>query len=70
MTEKLKCGILIMKLLKKRKRGTIVMKRHNILLIAALTATLCISGCGKQEEESSSEIPNITVESEDLPRAN
>lgn len=43
------------------------MKRHNILLIAALTAALCISGCGKQDEEASTEIQDITVEAEDLP---
>ena len=43
------------------------MKRHNILLIAALTAALCISGCGKQDEEVSTEIQDITVEAEDLP---
>lgn len=43
------------------------MKRRNILLIAALTAALCMSGCGKQDEEASTEIQDIVVEAEDLP---
>lgn len=43
------------------------MKRHNILLIAGLTAALCLAGCGKQDEEVSTEIQDITVEAEDLP---
>lgn len=43
------------------------MKRRNVLLIAALTATLCLSGCGKGSEEASTEIKDITVEAEDIP---
>lgn len=44
------------------------MKKHTILLIAALTAALCFSGCGKGDsEEASSEIQDITVDAEDLP---
>lgn len=43
------------------------MKRRNVLLIAALTAALCLSACGKDSEEASNEIQDITVEAEDLP---
>lgn len=54
-------------MIEKRKRGTIAMKKRNVLLIAALTAALCLSGCGKDSEEASSEIQDITVEAEDIP---
>ena len=43
------------------------MKRRNVLLIAALSAALCLSGCGKDSEEASTEIQDITVEAEDIP---
>lgn len=44
------------------------MKKHTILLAAALTAALCFSGCGKNEsEEVSSDIEDITVEAEEIP---
>ena len=43
------------------------MKKRNVFLIAALTAALCLSGCGKDSEEASSEIQDITVEAEDIP---
>lgn len=44
------------------------MKKRNIFLIAALTAALCFSGCGKNDtEEVSSDIEDITVEVEELP---
>ena len=44
------------------------MKKHTILLVAALTAALCFSGCGKDDsEEASSNIEDITVEAEDIP---
>lgn len=42
------------------------MKRHNVLLIAALTAAICLAGCGKESEEASAEIQDITVEAEDI----
>ena len=43
------------------------MKKRNVFLIAALAAALCLSGCGKDSEEASSEIQDITVEAEDIP---
>ncbi len=43
------------------------MKKRNVLLIAALTAALCLSACGKEESEETSAIQDITVEAEDLP---
>lgn len=43
------------------------MKKHNILLLTVLTAALCFSGCGKDSEEASSDIQDITVEAEDIP---
>lgn len=43
------------------------MKKRNVFLIAALAATLFLSGCGKDSEEASSEIQDITVEAEDIP---
>lgn len=43
------------------------MKKHNILLLTMLTAALCFSGCGKDSEEASSDIQDITVEAEDIP---
>lgn len=43
------------------------MKKHNILLLTVLTAALCFSGCGKNSEEASSDIQDITVEAEDIP---
>lgn len=44
------------------------MKKYPIFLVAALTAALCLSGCGKDSsEEVSVDIENITAEPEEIP---
>lgn len=43
------------------------MKKRNVLLIAALAAVACLSACGGESEEASTEIQDITVEAEEIP---
>lgn len=43
------------------------MKKHHVLLITALAAAICLSGCGKESEEASAEVEDITIEAEDIP---
>ena len=44
------------------------MKRMQVLLIAGIMTVVCLTGCGKKEEEPvSSEIESITVQEEAIP---
>ena len=55
---------------KENKRGN-TMKNFKLLLIAGLTAAMCLTGCGDKAEEAavSSEIEEIVVEKEEIPVA-
>lgn len=43
------------------------MKRRYVFLVTALAAAITLYGCGSKSEEASSDIPDITVEAEEIP---